>query len=98
MDVIIVNIFKVLIVALDIYQWIVIINVVVSWLVSFNVINTSNQFVAMIMDFTYRATEPVYRRIRNVLPNMGGIDLSPIVVLLAIFLIQGILSDFMHRM
>lgn len=98
MDVVLVNIFKVLIVALDIYQWIVIVNVVVSWLVSFNVINTSNQFVAMIMDFTCRATEPVYRRIRNVLPNMGGIDLSPVVVLLVIFLAQGILSDFMHRM
>ena len=98
MDVVLVNLVKVLIVALDFYQWIVIVNVVISWLVAFNVINTSNQFVHMLMDFTYRMTEPVYRRIRALLPHMGGIDLSPIVVLLGIFLIQGILRDMMYRM
>lgn len=98
MDVVLVNILKVLSIALDFYQWVVVINVVISWLVAFNVINTSNQFVHMVMDFTYRMTEPVYRRIRQVLPHMGGIDLSPIVVLLGIFLVQGILHDVMYRM
>ena len=98
MDVVLVNFVKVLIVALDFYQWIVIVNVVISWLVAFNVINTSNQFVHMLMDFTYRMTEPLYRRIRAMLPHMNGIDLSPIVVLLGIFLIQGILRDMMYRM
>ena len=97
MDVVLVNILKVLSVALDFYQWVVVINVVISWLVAFNVINTSNQFVHMVMDFTYRMTEPLYSRIRQVLPSMGGIDLSPIVVLLGIFFIQGILRDVMYR-
>lgn len=98
MDVVLVNLLKVLIIALDLYQWVVIINVVLSWLVSFNVINTSNQFVYLVMDFTYRATEPLYRRIRAVLPNMGGLDLSPVVVLLGLFLLKGILADVMYRM
>lgn len=97
MDVLLVNLLKVVIIALDLYQWVVIINVVFSWLVAFNVINTSNQFVYMVMDFTYRATEPLYRRIRQVLPNLGNIDLSPVIVLLGIFLIKGILTDMLYR-
>jgi len=79
--------------ALDFYKWIVIVNVVLSWLVAFNVINTTNQFVHMVMDFTYRMTEPVYGRIRSVLPNMGGIDLSPLVVLFAIMFLQSLISQ-----
>lgn len=97
MDVVLVNLLKVLIVALDIYQWIVIVNVVFSWLVAFNIINTSNQFVNMVMDFTYRLTDPLYRRIRQLLPNLGGIDLSPVIVLLGIFLLRGILVDLIYR-
>ena len=97
MDVLLPNIIKVLIVALDIYQWIVIVNVVISWLVAFNVINTSNQFVYMVMDVTYRLTEPLFRRIRAFLPNMGNVDLSAIVVLLGLFFLKGILSDLYFR-
>lgn len=97
MDLVVVNLVKVLIVALGFYKFIVIVNVVLSWLVAFNVINTSNQFVHMVMDFTYRMTEPLYRRIRSVLPDLGGIDLSPIVVLLAIFFIEGMLQDLLYR-
>jgi len=98
MDLVLINLIKVLIVALTFYQYIVIANVVFSWLVAFNVINTSNQFVYMIMDFTYRLTEPLYSRIRNVLPNLGAVDLSPIIVLLGIFFIQGMLGDVLYRM
>jgi len=98
MDVVLVNLVKVLVVALDFYQWIVIVNVVISWLMAFNVINTSKQFVHMLMDFTYSMTEPLYRRIRSILPHMNGIDLSPIIVLLGIFLIQGILYDMTRGM
>jgi len=98
MDLVLINLIKVLIVALNFYQYIVIANVVFSWLVAFNVINTSNQFVHMIMDFTYRLTEPLYSRIRNVLPNFGAVDLSPIIVLLGLFFIQGMLGDVLYRM
>ena len=84
--------------ALDFYKWIVIVNVVVSWLVAFNVINTSNQLVYLIMDFTYRLTDPVYRRIRTVMPNLGGIDLSPVVVLLGVMFLQSLISQTASRM
>jgi len=84
MDLIILPIIWVANAILNIYFWIVIMAVVSSWLVSFKVINTGNQFVRMVLDFLYRFTEPLFSRIRRVLPLMGGIDLSPIVVLLGI--------------
>lgn len=74
--------------ALDIYSWILIAMVIYSWLFAFNVINSRNQFVAMIGDFLYKATEPLLRPIRRILPDLGGIDLSPIVLFLAIFFLQ----------
>ena len=84
--------------ALDFYKWVVIVNVVISWLVAFNVINTSNQFVYMIMDVTYRLTEPLYRRIRSIMPNLGGIDLSPVVVLLGVMFLQSLIAQTASRM
>ncbi|PCI42283.1 MAG: hypothetical protein COB46_00645 [Rhodospirillaceae bacterium] len=98
MDIIVVNLLKVLVVALNFYYYIIIANIIFSWLVAFNVINTSNQFVHMVMDFTYRLTEPLYSRIRNVLPNFGNVDLSPIVVLLGLYFIQGLLRDVLYQM
>ncbi len=83
----------VMILALNIYWWILIASAIFSWLYAFNVINSSNQFVNSIGSFLYNATEPVLRPIRNRLPNMGGIDLSPLVVLLAIVFIQMILVN-----
>ncbi len=65
---------------MQLYVWLLIAAAVLSWLVAFNVVNARNQFVAMIGDFLYRVTEPVLRPIRNSLPNLGGIDISPIVV------------------
>jgi YggT family protein len=78
----------VLLLILDMYKWIIIAAVIVSWLVNFNVINIRNQFVRMIVSALYALTEPVFRQIRRVLPAMGGLDLSPIVVLLAIFFLE----------
>ncbi len=77
---------------IDLFVWVVIIGAVLSWLVAFNVVNTSNRFVYMVGDFVHRLTEPLVRPIRNILPNMGGIDLSPLVlILLLIFAKQIIL-------
>ena len=64
------------------YMWALIISVVLSWLVQCNVINTSNRFVYTIGDFLYRITEPALRPIRNMMPNLGGIDISPLILLL----------------
>ena len=73
---------------LKLYSYVVIANVVISWLVAFNVLNTSNRFVYLILDFTYKMTEPFLMRIRRFLPNFGAFDISPIVLLLLIWFIE----------
>jgi YggT family protein len=77
-----------LVFALDIYWWILIASAIFSWLFAFNVVNTRNQFVAGVANFLYRVTEPVLRPIRRMLPDLGGIDISPIIVLLLIFFLR----------
>ena len=73
---------------LELYKWVVIAAVLVSWLIVFNVINTRNDFVRSLLRFLDALTEPVFRRVRRILPPMGGLDLSPIVVFLVIIFIQ----------
>ena len=79
---------RVLIAILDIYWWLVIIQAVASWLIAFNILNTYNRPVAMILDFLYRATEPALRPIRRFVPNLGGLDVTPIILLLLIWLVE----------
>ncbi len=74
--------------ALGIYWWILILSAVFSWLYAFNVVNPRNQVVGMIGNFLFKATEPVLAPIRRVLPDLGGIDVSPIVVLLIIYFLR----------
>ncbi|MEM9331753.1 MAG: YggT family protein [Pseudomonadota bacterium] len=78
---------------LSFYWWIVILSAIFSWLYAFNVINSSNQFVNMIGRFLYQMTEPVYRPIRRYLPDLGGIDISPIIVLFIIMFLQYLLIN-----
>lgn len=73
---------------LELYGWVLIAMIVFSWLHAFGVVNSRNQAVATIGDVLYRLTEPVLRPIRRFMPNLGGLDLSPIVVFLAIFIIR----------
>ena len=70
------------------YSYIVIANVILSWLVAFNIINTGNRFVYSVLDFTYRMTEPFLNRIRTFLPNLGAFDISPIILLMLIWIMQ----------
>ena len=83
---------RVAIIAVDLYIWVIIIGAILSWLVAFKVINTSNRFVYMVGDFLYRITEPALGRIRRFLPNMGSVDLSPVVLILLIIFVQEILT------
>jgi len=76
---------------LTLYIYILIAAAVLSWLIAFNVVNARNPIVMTIGEFLYRITEPVLRPIRNMLPNLGGIDISPIIVILIIFFIQSVL-------
>lgn len=91
MDVILGPLLTVLLMATDIYMWIIIIGVILTWLVHFNVVNTSNQFVSMVGNFCYRATEPALRPIRRIIPDLGGIDISPMVLILMIIFLQQVL-------
>jgi YggT family protein len=77
-----------LVLALDIYWWIIIASAIFSWLYAFNVINPRNQFVGTVGNMLFRLTEPVLRPIRNLMPDLGGIDISPIVLLLLIFFLR----------
>ena len=73
---------------LNIYKWIVIANVIISWLVAFNVLNTQNRFVYSILELTYRLTDPFLNKIKRFLPNLGTLDISPIILLVLIWFLQ----------
>ena len=73
---------------LKLYSYVVIVNVVVSWLIAFNILNTQNRFVYSILEFTYRLTDPILNKIRRFLPNLGTLDISPIILLLLIWFIE----------
>jgi YggT family protein len=77
---------------LELYIWLVIASVVLSWLVAFNVINTRNSFVNQVGEFLYRITEPALRPIRNMLPNFGGIDISPMILILLLFFAKSLVA------
>lgn len=86
----------VLLLALDLYTWVVIAAVVLSWLIAFNVVNTYNNVVRTIVNAVNALTEPVLRPIRRALPSFGGLDISPIVLFLIIFLIQRIIINYIY--
>ena len=73
---------------LKFYSYIVITNVIISWLVAFNVLNTQNRFVYSVLELTYRLTEPFLNKIRRFIPNLGTLDISPIILLLLIWFIE----------
>jgi YggT family protein len=89
-------ILDVILIVLDLYIWLLIAAAILSWLVAFNVVNARNQFVAMVGDFLYRITEPVLRPIRNMLPSLGGIDVSPVVLILIIILIKDVIVRYIY--
>jgi len=80
--------FLVIDLALQLYVWLLIAAAIFSWLVAFNVVNTRNQMVGTIGEFLFRITEPVLKPIRNMLPSFGGLDISPIIVILIIIFIR----------
>ena len=81
-------IFYLVLQVLKLYSYVVIANVLISWLIAFNVLNTQNRFVYSILELTYRLTDPILLRIRRFLPNLGSLDISPIILLLLIWFIE----------
>lgn len=92
MDVILGPLFWLIITVIELYTWVVIAAVVLSWLTSFNVINAHNRFVYMIGEFVFRLTEPALRPIRGFLPHLGGLDLSPVVLLLGLVFLKQVVT------
>ena len=83
-------------IVIDIYTWVIIAAAIFSWLYAFNVVNPRNQVVAAIGQFLYAVTEPALRLVRRFIPSLGGIDISPIVVILALILIRQILVRYVY--
>ena len=82
---------QILIFALDIYMYVIIASVVISWLLAFEVINVRNEQAARLVALLNRATEPVYKRLRKFIPPLGGMDLTQLIVIVAIYLLQNII-------
>jgi YggT family protein len=81
-------------IVLELYMWCIIIAAILSWLSFGGVINTNNRFVYMVSDFLYRITEPALRPIRRFIPLVGGIDLSPVVLIIAIYFVRSLLREY----
>ena len=82
---------------LNIVWWIFLIMIIMSWLISFNVINTRNQFVNSVWRVLNQITEPILKPIRRIVPSVGGLDLSPLIVFVIIFFLQNLISFYAAR-
>ncbi|WP_417794089.1 YggT family protein [Terasakiella pusilla] len=98
MDVLLIPVFQVILAILKIYEFVVIAAVIVSWLFHFNIINYSNQFVRIVADIVFKLTEPILSRIRSFMPSLGGIDISPIILLLLVFFLQNVIYQIMAKL
>jgi YggT family protein len=83
--------------AISLYIWILIASAIMSWLIAFNVVNTYNRVVNSIAEVLYRLTEPALRPIRRVLPNLGGVDISPVVLILILFFVRDLVFEYFPR-
>lgn len=97
MDVVLIPLLQIINIVIDLFIWALIISAVLSWLVAFNVVNTHNRFVYTVMDTLYRITEPALRPIRRMLPNMGGLDLSPLALILLLWFVQSMLAQVARK-
>jgi len=82
---------------IDIYVWVLIIGVIMSWLIAFNIINLSNQFVRTVYEVINRLTEPLLRPIRRILPDLGGVDISPVILILLLYFAQSVIARLAMR-
>ena len=82
---------------IGLYIWVLIVNVVASWLVAFNIINTSNRFVYSVLEISYKLTDPPLRFIRSFMPNLGTIDISPIVLILGLHFLRNFINEIFYK-
>tara|TARA_B100000767_G_C19368356_1_gene370828 strand:+ start:56 stop:346 length:291 start_codon:yes stop_codon:yes gene_type:complete len=80
------------------YIWVLVINVAASWLVAFNVINTSNRFVYSVLEISHKLTNPPLKIIRSFMPNLGTVDISPIVLILALVFFRNFINEIFYKL
>jgi len=98
MDVIIVPLINILIIVIDLYLKLIVVAVIISWLIGFGILNTSNNIVYAICNFFRAITEPLFRKIDSVIPPIGQISISPIILILGCYLLRDILVRILLRM
>tara|TARA_B110000240_G_C13065497_1_gene269344 strand:- start:77 stop:367 length:291 start_codon:yes stop_codon:yes gene_type:complete len=79
------------------YIWVLVINAAASWLVAFNIINTSNRFVYSVLEISHKLTEPPLKLIRSFMPNLGTVDISPIVLILALVFLRNFINEIFYK-
>src|ERR1700749_2353779 len=89
-------ILDIVLIVLDLYVWLLIASAILSWLIAFNVVNTRNQFVSAVAEFLYGIGEPVLAPIRRMLASFGGLDISPIILILIIMFIQRVITYYIY--
>ena len=82
---------------ITLYKFVLIIYIITTWLINFNIINTSNRFVYSVMEILYKLSEPSLRIVRKYIPNFGSIDISPIIVYLALEFLQRLIIEYWPR-
>ncbi len=92
-----ISLLKLILTVIELYMYCVIASVVMSWLIHFEVVNTRNRFVYIVYDTITRITEPVLKRIRRIMPNLGGLDLSPIVLIMLLYFGQNLVIEYWPR-
>jgi len=98
MDIILSPLFRITLLVINLYIWVVIIQAILTWLVAFNVVNPYNQVVSTVGEVLHRLTEPALRPIRRYLPNLGTVDLSPLVLILGLIFVQMVLQELLFRL
>ncbi|MEB3701518.1 YGGT family protein [Candidatus Bealeia paramacronuclearis] len=98
MDIILIPLLTILDKIIELYVLLIFVSVIMSWLMAFNVINRSNQFVLMVSEFLYRVTEPALRPLRKIIPNLGGIDLSPVALIFILYFLQMVIGMVIMRL
>ena len=91
-------IFQLLDSLINLYLWCLFIFVILSWLINFGIVNTQNRFIYLLMDFLYKITEPALRPIRRFVPNFGGIDISPIILVLGLIFVRNLIMVDLVKM
>ena len=81
----------------QLYIWVLIINAIASWLMAFNVINVSNRFVYSILEISYKLTDPPLKFIRNYIPNLGSIDISPVILILGLVFLRNFINEIFYK-